>query len=76
MEHDNVFPVCLRIAHVDSSSRVATTIYVRRFLSPRSYPRLCHRGRYAEGYLPYIDIPVVSIVWTYSGLTPDDMESG
>ena len=23
---------------------------------------------------PYIDIPVVSIVWTYNGLTPDDME--
>src|SRR3954452_17137196 len=23
---------------------------------------------------PYIDIPVVSIVWTYTGLTPDDME--
>ncbi len=23
---------------------------------------------------PYIDIPVVSVVWTYSGLTPDDME--
>jgi CzcA family heavy metal efflux pump len=23
---------------------------------------------------PYIDIPVVSVVWTYNGLTPDDME--
>ncbi|HEX4809935.1 MAG TPA: efflux RND transporter permease subunit [Bryobacteraceae bacterium] len=23
---------------------------------------------------PYINIPVVSVVWTYSGLTPDDME--
>lgn len=23
---------------------------------------------------PYIDIPVVSIVWTYNGLSPDDME--
>src|ERR1700760_3118309 len=23
---------------------------------------------------PYIDIPVVSIVWTYTGLTPDEME--
>ncbi len=23
---------------------------------------------------PYIDIPVVSIVWSYTGLTPDDME--
>ncbi len=23
---------------------------------------------------PYIDIPVVSVVWTYTGLTPDDME--
>ncbi|MGA8029441.1 MAG: efflux RND transporter permease subunit, partial [Bryobacteraceae bacterium] len=23
---------------------------------------------------PYIDIPVVSIIWSYSGLTPDDME--
>ncbi len=23
---------------------------------------------------PYIDIPIVSIVWSYSGLTPDDME--
>src|SRR5438270_6340273 len=23
---------------------------------------------------PYIDIPVVSIVWTYAGLPPDDME--
>ncbi len=23
---------------------------------------------------PYIDIPVVSIVWTYNGLPPDDME--
>jgi CzcA family heavy metal efflux pump len=23
---------------------------------------------------PYIDIPVVSVVWTYAGLTPDDME--
>src|SRR3954471_18402313 len=23
---------------------------------------------------PYIDIPVVSIVWTYNGLVPDDME--
>ncbi|MBV9406427.1 MAG: efflux RND transporter permease subunit, partial [Acidobacteriaceae bacterium] len=23
---------------------------------------------------PYIDIPVVSVVWSYSGLTPDDME--
>jgi multidrug efflux pump subunit AcrB len=23
---------------------------------------------------PYIDIPVVSIVWTYNGLTPDEME--
>src|SRR5215467_7828341 len=23
---------------------------------------------------PYIDIPVVSIVWTYSGLAPDEME--
>ncbi len=22
---------------------------------------------------PHIDIPVVSVVWTYSGLTPDDM---
>src|SRR5215510_14078502 len=24
---------------------------------------------------PYIDIPVVSIVWQYSGLTPEEMES-
>src|ERR1700761_7574109 len=24
---------------------------------------------------PYIDIPVVSVVWTYSGLTPTEMES-
>ncbi len=23
---------------------------------------------------PYIDIPVVSVVWTYTGLSPDDME--
>src|SRR6201997_217869 len=23
---------------------------------------------------PYINIPVVSVVWTYTGLTPDDME--
>src|SRR5579875_1041152 len=23
---------------------------------------------------PYIDIPVVSVVWTYTGLTPDDVE--
>ena len=23
---------------------------------------------------PYIDIPVVTIVWTYSGLTPNEME--
>jgi CzcA family heavy metal efflux pump len=23
---------------------------------------------------PYIDIPVVSVVWTYNGLTPDEME--
>ena len=23
---------------------------------------------------PYIDIPVVSIVWSYTGLSPDDME--
>src|SRR5579875_3410722 len=23
---------------------------------------------------PYINIPVVSVVWTYSGLTPDEME--
>ena len=24
---------------------------------------------------PYIDIPVVSIVWQYSGLSPEEMES-
>src|ERR1051326_5432968 len=23
---------------------------------------------------PYIDIPVVSVVWTYSGLSPEEME--
>ena len=23
---------------------------------------------------PYINIPVVSVVWTYNGLTPDEME--
>jgi len=23
---------------------------------------------------PYIDIPVVSIVWSYSGLSPEEME--
>src|SRR5579859_4964953 len=23
---------------------------------------------------PYINIPVVSVVWTYAGLTPDEME--
>src|SRR5215472_10359518 len=23
---------------------------------------------------PYIDIPVVSVVWTYPGVSPDDME--
>src|SRR6201995_4302772 len=23
---------------------------------------------------PYINIPVVSVVWTYTGLTPDEME--
>lgn len=27
-----------------------------------------------KGIFPYIDIPVVSVVWTYTGLTPDDME--
>ena len=24
---------------------------------------------------PYIDIPIVSIVWQYNGLTPEEMES-
>ncbi|HYV61934.1 MAG TPA: efflux RND transporter permease subunit, partial [Bryobacteraceae bacterium] len=23
---------------------------------------------------PYIDIPVVSVVWTYNGLSPEEME--
>ncbi|MBV9611005.1 MAG: efflux RND transporter permease subunit, partial [Acidobacteriaceae bacterium] len=28
----------------------------------------------AKDIFPHIDIPVVSVVWVYSGLTPDDME--
>ncbi len=35
-----------------------------------------HLHRSAEGFYPYIDIPVVRIVWSYNGLPPQDMEGG
>ena len=30
--------------------------------------------RMAKDIFPSIDIPVVSVIWTYGGLTPDEME--
>jgi hypothetical protein len=38
----------------------------------------CHRHAgslcQANDIFPYIDIPVVSVVWTFTGISPDEME--
>jgi multidrug efflux pump subunit AcrB len=59
--------------HVDRPARIAQALYVRRARAAD-----LHRGplallRMPTDIFPNIDIPVVSIVWSYNGFSAEDM---
>ena len=59
---------------MDSSPRVTAALYLRRFFSPGVDTGRGFSVVTPKDIFPYINIPVVSIVWVYGGLTPDEME--
>ena len=59
--------------YVDRPARSPPPLYVRRHGRPDRHPgRRCHR-HHAGRIFPYIDIPIVSVLWVYR-LSPEEME--
>ena len=55
------------------SGRIETTIYIRRAGDRHRLVRVRAALLTPTDIFPNINIPVVSVVWTYSGLLPNDM---
>ena len=58
---------------MDRSDRAPAALHVRRFGAADPYFGVLAALRTPTDIFPNIDIPVVSVVWTYNGLPPNDM---
>ena len=61
--------------HVDRQGRPQPPLYVRRHGDADLDLRIPSAIRTPTDIFPNIGIPVVSVVWTYNGLPPDDMSA-
>src|SRR5207302_5164181 len=59
--------------HVDCCPRPAAALYLRRSRAPSTYPRTYRYFSHSDGYFSKINIPVVSILWNYGGLSAEEM---
>ena len=60
-------------AHVDCSLRAAATLHLRHCRGVDRDLRHAAILKTPTDILPDIDIPIVSVIWTYSGMDADDM---
>ena len=59
---------------VDRPPRARSTIYVHRAGVVDSDPQSADHPWHRDRYFPNVNIPVVAVVWTYTGLNPEEME--
>ena len=65
----------VRCADVDRSTRPSPALYVRgRVAADRGARHAVDRQRCRPTSFPSIDIPVVSVIWSYGGLSPTEMQ--
>jgi Cu/Ag efflux pump CusA len=60
---------------VDCSTSVAAALHVCGYGHTYPLHGSARNRSHANGYFPNIDIPVVSIIWNYDGLVPEDMSN-
>lgn len=59
---------------MDRPTRAPSPIYLRGDGGRQCHPRCVSNRRLPVDIFPYIDIPTVSVVWPYYGLSPEKME--
>ncbi len=67
---------CRRPLHVDRPYRAEAPLHLRRDVDAHRHPGVATILRMPTDIFPDIDIPVISVVWNYTGLPPEEMESG
>jgi multidrug efflux pump subunit AcrB len=59
---------------VDHQNRAEPALYVYRSGAAHSHSESGNDFRNSDGHLSSINIPVVAVVWTYTGLSPEETE--
>ena len=59
---------------VDCSTGASPPLYIRRGFAADLHSGGVGDHHHPKDIFPNIDIPVISVIWSYTGLTPDDME--
>jgi len=61
--------------NVDSSTSITQALYVRGDVDFIAYTWAGRDSTHATDIFPNIDIPVVSVIWNYTGLSPEEMSN-